>query len=220
MSFFMMDKEFKDMVYEGLSKMLKAIANANRIEVIEILSQGEKSVEGIVRATGMTIANASQHLQVLKNNNIVKTRKDGHFVYYSLKLELKRLKEKAQGSQTKFLTMPILNNIVLRNISKNNQQQIASVLSNLDSKIAINNRINTELEAMAKTLYDYWFVQFDFPNAEGKPYKSSGGKMVWNEELKREVPEGWKIEKMSEWVDIDKSGDWGKGEMEGNFTKK
>ncbi len=84
MSFFMMDKEFKDMVYEGLSKMLKAIANANRIEVIEILSQGEKSVEGIVQATGMTIANASQHLQVLKNNNIVKTRKDGHFVYYSL----------------------------------------------------------------------------------------------------------------------------------------
>ena len=80
----MMDKEFKDMVYVGLSKILKAIANANRIEVIEILSQGEKSVEGIVQATGMTIANASQHLQVLKNNNIVKTRKDGHFVYYSL----------------------------------------------------------------------------------------------------------------------------------------
>ena len=80
----MMDKEFKDMVYVGLSKILKAIANANRIEVIEILSQGEKSVEQIVQVTGMTIANASQHLQVLKNNNIVKTRKDGHFVYYSL----------------------------------------------------------------------------------------------------------------------------------------
>ena len=50
---------------------------------------------------------------------------------------------------------------------------------------------NHNLEAMAKQLYDYWFVQFDFPNAEGKPYKSSGGKMVWNEKLKREVPEGW-----------------------------
>ena len=79
-----MDKEYKGLVYGGLSKMLKAISNANRIEVIEILSQGEKSVEGIVQATGMTIANASQHLQVLKINNIVKTRKDGHFVYYSL----------------------------------------------------------------------------------------------------------------------------------------
>lgn len=73
------------------------------------------------------------------------------------------------------------------------QQQIASVLSSLDSKIALNNRINIELEAMAKTMYDYWFVQFDFPNAEGKPYKSSGGKMVWSEELRREVPEGWEV---------------------------
>ena len=73
----------------------------------------------------------------------------------------------------------------------NTQKKIASVLSYLDSKIELNNRINGELEAMAKTVYDYWFVQFDFPNAEGKPYKSSGGKMVWCEELKREVPVGW-----------------------------
>jgi type I restriction enzyme, S subunit len=71
------------------------------------------------------------------------------------------------------------------------QQKIAAVLSSLDSKIELNNRINAELEAMAKTLYDYWFVQFDFPDAKGKPYKTSRGKMVWNEELKREVPEGW-----------------------------
>jgi type I restriction enzyme S subunit len=77
------------------------------------------------------------------------------------------------------------------------QQKIASVLSALDSKIELNNRINAELEAMAKTLYDYWFVQFDFPvvtsSGKEKPYKSSGGKMVWNEELKREIPEGWEV---------------------------
>jgi len=73
------------------------------------------------------------------------------------------------------------------------QQQIASVLSSLDSKIELNNRINAELESMAKTLYDYWFVQFDFPNAEGKPYKSSGGKIVWSDDLKRNIPEGWKV---------------------------
>ncbi len=102
----------------------------------------------------------------------------------------------------------------------NTQKKIASVLSSLDSKIELNNRINAELEAMAKTLYDYWFVQFDFPTAEGKPYKLSGGKMTWNKELRKEIPEGWKTEKMSEWVDIDKSGDWGKEELEGNFTKK
>lgn len=72
------------------------------------------------------------------------------------------------------------------------QKNIADVLSALDSKIELNNRINTELEAMSKTIYDYWFVQFDFPDENEKPYKSSGGKMVWNEELQIEVPEGWK----------------------------
>lgn len=76
------------------------------------------------------------------------------------------------------------------------QKKIANLLSSLDSKIELNNRINAELEAMAKTLYDYWFVQFDFPDKEGKPYKTSGGKMVWNEELKREIPEGWEMKNL------------------------
>ena len=71
------------------------------------------------------------------------------------------------------------------------QQQIANIWENYDKKIALNRQINDNLEAMAKQLYDYWFVQFDFPNEEGKPYKSSGGKMVWNDKLKREIPEGW-----------------------------
>ena len=71
------------------------------------------------------------------------------------------------------------------------QKRVASVLQNLDHKIALNRQINDNLEAMAKQLYDYWFVQFDFPNEEGKPYKSSGGAMVWNEKLKREIPQGW-----------------------------
>ena len=73
------------------------------------------------------------------------------------------------------------------------QKLIASVLHNLDCKIALNHAINDNLEAMAKQLYDYWFVQFDFPNEEGKPYKSSGGAMVWNEKLKREIPQGWSV---------------------------
>jgi type I restriction enzyme S subunit len=76
------------------------------------------------------------------------------------------------------------------------QQKIAAVLSSLDSKIELNNKINAELEAMAKTLYDYWFVQFDFPDKDGKPYKTSGGKMVWNDELKREIPDGWEVGKI------------------------
>ena len=73
----------------------------------------------------------------------------------------------------------------------NEQKRIGSMLANLDRKIEINRAINHNLEAIAKQLYDYWFVQFDFPNTEGKPYKSSGGKMVWNEKLKREIPEEW-----------------------------
>ena len=71
------------------------------------------------------------------------------------------------------------------------QKRVASVLQNLDHKIALNRQINDNLEAMAKQLYDYWFVQFDFPNEEDKPYKSSGGAMVWNEKLKRKIPQGW-----------------------------
>ena len=71
------------------------------------------------------------------------------------------------------------------------QKRIGRILTDIDNKIAINRQINDNLEAMAKQLYDYWFIQFDFPNEEGKPYKSSGGVMVWNEKLKREIPQGW-----------------------------
>jgi type I restriction enzyme S subunit len=104
--------------------------------------------------------------------------------------------------------------------SKETQMQIASVLSSLDSKIELNNKINAELEAMAQTIYDYWFVQFDFPNAKGMPYKTSGGKMVWNAELKREIPQDWGVALMQDWLDVNKSGDWGKEEPQGNFTIK
>jgi len=80
----MHEREFKYAMYGGLTRLLKAIANASRLEIIELLAQGEKSVEGIVQSTGLTFANASQHLQVMKNNNLVTSRKDGHYVYYSL----------------------------------------------------------------------------------------------------------------------------------------
>ncbi|HFU4189881.1 TPA: restriction endonuclease subunit S [Streptococcus suis] len=82
--------------------------------------------------------------------------------------------------------------------SLNEQEKIVKILTKLDQKIALNNKINEELEAMAKTLYDYWFVQFDFPDENGKPYKSSGGKMVYNNQLKREIPEGWGVKQLGE----------------------
>ena len=82
------------------------------------------------------------------------------------------------------------------------QQSIAAVLSALDKKIALNKQINVRLEEMAKTLYDYWFVQFDFPDAEGKPYKSSGGEMVFDETLKREIPKGWEVKSLGNLAEI------------------
>ena len=82
------------------------------------------------------------------------------------------------------------------------QVRIGGFLYKLNQKIALNNQINEELEAMAKSLYDYWFVQFDFPDENGKPYKSSGGKMVYNDQLKREIPEGWGVEKLENIANI------------------
>ena len=82
------------------------------------------------------------------------------------------------------------------------QQSIAAVLSALDKKITLNKQINARLEEMAKTLYDYWFVQFDFPDANGKPYKSSGGEMVFDETLKRKIPKGWEVKSLNQVADI------------------
>lgn len=82
------------------------------------------------------------------------------------------------------------------------QKGIGRILTDIDNKIAINRQINDNLEAMAKQLYDYWFVQFDFPNEEGKPYKSSGGAMVWNEKLKREIPTSFDVKSLSEIIEV------------------
>ncbi len=82
------------------------------------------------------------------------------------------------------------------------QEKIVGVLKTIDDKIKNNNAIVNELEAMARTIYDYWFLQFDFPDENGKPYKSSGGKMVWNEELKREIPDGWKAGIFADFFEI------------------
>jgi len=85
------------------------------------------------------------------------------------------------------------------------QEEIGEIFATIDKKIAITREINRNLDAIAKQLYDYWFVQFDFPDANGRPYKSSGGKMVWNEILKREIPERWEVKDINKWLEI-KSG--------------
>ncbi|MFI3297561.1 MAG: restriction endonuclease subunit S [bacterium] len=94
------------------------------------------------------------------------------------------------------------NNIPIRDIDILEQQKIASVLSALDKKIELNNKIIKELETMSKELYDYWFVQFDFPEANGKPYRTSGGAMTYNTTLKREIPLGWEVKTLSSIANI------------------
>lgn len=85
--------------------------------------------------------------------------------------------------------------------SLHEQKKIANILSSIDKKMVLNRSINQNLETLAKLLYDYWFVQFDFPNENGKPYKSCGGKMVWNEKLKREIPDGWDVVKLGSLIE-------------------
>ncbi len=98
----------------------------------------------------------------------------------------------ASGSGQRYtLSIDTLNSIPIILPPIDEQERIGDIFSNIDRKIEINRQINDYLEAMARQLYDYWFVQFDFPDENGKPYKSSGGKMVWNEKLKREIPDGW-----------------------------
>jgi len=107
----------------------------------------------------------------------------------------------SKGAVQKCIFIDDLKQLPIQIPSLPTQQKIAAVLSSLDDKIALNKKINAKLEAMAKRMYDYWFVQFDFPNGEGKPYKTSGGKMVWNEVLKREIPEGWEVGNLYEIAD-------------------
>ena len=112
----------------------------------------------------------------------------------------------ASGSGQRYaLSAETLNSFPVPVIPLQKQKQIGEIFSALDKKIELNKQINQNLEAMAKQLYDYWFVQFDFPNENGKPYKSSGGKMVWNEKLKREIPEGWEVKPINNRLEI-KSG--------------
>lgn len=135
------------------------------------------------------------HNQRIGLINVNENAVDKVFLYhlFNTKSVRHQVRLSSSGSKVKHTSPDRLYDVTVRIPDFLTQQKIANVLSVLDAKIALNNRINAELEAMAKTLYDYWFVQFDFPNEENKPYKTSGGAMVWNEELKREIPEGWSV---------------------------
>lgn len=126
---------------------------------------------------------------------------NGKFLMYSLlspfvQKQIKR--SDTTGSVVSNLCIPDLCALEIPYVNIERQECIVALLSDIDANIDNNSAISAELEGMAKDLYDYWFVQFDFPDENGKPYKSSGGKMVWNEELKREIPEGWEVYQLDE----------------------
>ena len=156
-------------------------------------------------------ARVNQHVAIIRSNGSYFPE----YIKYSLiNLKSYLLKICGVGGTRNALTKDVIEKLEIEKRSITDQQKIAAVLSALDAKIELNKRINAELEAMAKTLYDYWFVQFDFPcpadvaraqgrpELTGKPYKSSGGRMVWSPELKREIPEGWEEVPLSEIANI------------------
>lgn len=151
---------------------------------------------GIVDAACVT----NQQINSITN---IKDSYNPYYIYYWLKTKKDFLFSQATVTRT-----PILNKSTFSNIEiyipseRSSQDGLVEILIAIDKKIELNNQINAELEAMAKTLYDYWFVQFDFPDAEGKPYKSSGGKMVYNETLKRGIPYGWQAKVLADIANI------------------
>ena len=125
----------------------------------------------------------------------VDTKHNPKFIYYALYRDdfFEHMMKGSKGTKMPRGDKTQIMDFTIPNIDRIKEDKIANILSSFDSKIELNNKINKELEAMAKTLYDYWFVQFDFPDENEKPYKSSGGKMVYSKELKREIPEGWEV---------------------------
>ncbi len=135
-------------------------------------------------------------LRIRLNNTIV----DDNYFLYLFRIYIVNMIVGKKGDSTipNFPPLSVIKKLSFELPELTIQKRIGKLLYYLDAKIELNNRINAELEAMAKTLYDYWFVQFDFPNEQGKPYKSSGGKMVYNKQLKREIPEGWEVKTLEE----------------------
>ena len=153
-----------------------------------------EQAEGLLGSMAL-VPEANRYLHNQRIGKVTATSSDIslEFLYYAFKTQAVReqLRNTASGSKVRHTSPERIYDVLIPFPSVDEQKRIARTLATLDAKIDLNNRINAELEALAKTIYDYWFVQFDFPDAKGRPYKTSGGKMVWNETLKREIPTGW-----------------------------
>lgn len=139
------------------------------------------------------------------------------YLYYFYKTEPWRA---TNGSTISRIYNENLRDIELDIPSLDIQSKIAGVLEKIDEKISLNNRINAELETLARDLYNYWFVQFEFPDDNQRPYKTAGGAMVYNAELKREIPATWSVGGLNQFIANEKTGDWGKESAQANYTRQ
>lgn len=160
---------------------------------------------GTIGQVGLIPEEADYNNYVISNKQIRATldisKIDILYAYYwfSSPWIRKYLTRNNKGSTVPLLTLNEIKSLPISfPVDLKLQQQIVSTLELLNKKIANNNAISKELESTAKTIYDYWFLQFEFPDKDGKPYKSNGGKMVWNDQLKQEIPEGWEVKYLSD----------------------
>jgi len=187
--------------FAGLAKISDEQArqlNNVKVEKDDVLFNitGASVARCCVVPTSVLPARVNQHVSIIRPSNDIL---DPRYLHNYLILDSVKsyLLSASGGSSREAITKGQLEDLIIKVPAVEQQRKIADVLSAFDDKIELNRKINVELEQMARTLYDYWFVQFDFPNSEGKPYKSSGGSMTYDPELNREIPREWKVEKLN-----------------------
>jgi len=203
--------DFKKFVDDGFVFLTEEKADELKADAIagDILF----TAAGTIGQVGMIPEDAKYHRYVISNKQlrfrVDKNKADPNYVFYWLASPwiYQAILNRNTGSTVPLINLGVIKSLPIKLPSQiSEQRSIARLFSIIDRKIELNNRINAELEAMAKTLYDYWFVQFDFPDdspqGQGKPYKTSGGKMVYNPTLKREIPEGWSDKTLSQIANI------------------
>lgn len=129
-----------------------------------------------------------------------------YFLYYWLSTKKEYLFSISSVTRTPILSKGVFEEIEIPSISRSEQDKIAKVLLVLDKKIKLNSEVNDNLAQQLRLLYDYWFTQFDFPDESGKPYRSSGGQMVWSDDAKKEIPASWNSTKMSDAIEGIRTG--------------
>lgn len=144
------------------------------------------------------------------------------FIYYALYRDIffKHMMNGAKGTKMPRGDKKQILDFPIPDYKLSYQEKISKILSSFDKKIEVNKKINSELQSLIKLIYDFWFIQYNYPNESSLPYKESGGKMQHSEDLDGKIPYGWNVDSISSLISTDKNGDWGKAEEEGNYVKK